>query len=623
MKKMCCLAALLVFMGCSLTKERSDAETKTGAPRTGHPPPEKPAEEKVGVKPTPDPTYDPVEPDPVVPDRPLPDPEKPAGQPEDLERTVEDPHVAAPQGLDDFITSMCGVRLSHGSSGKNLDLEIRTGEHTTQLHSPPAPGVSEFARLIVISVSQKAIFVNEYKVADIDCSLEKGGECPDSFDDTHAKRIYKVRPEEGEAGGPGDLVIVALLKQLTYFQRGRSALLKVLSGEASSWVSECDVVTLAVDRDVPYGIIARVLHTAAVADLTRARFLVLDENDSLTYIPLLSPRLSPAQAKDFHVVGDDWWQSGEPAGFETAYLSYSAARVSEDFLGFPDPMLPVCLPAGVAWDRIMDDTGYAREAAGQVTDHADAVVDSFGPLLGLSANPDSAEDEVEEPSQPAAKPDSQPIPEELAVVDEATPGGVAENTEVAEDGVAALPVGSDEDSPATSPEAVVPPSETLPYVYVTNDSYIIVLKSADGLVVEATELQKVERVKLYTYLARSAGNLVNLGAVADLRAEHFVAALDSVRYRCGVHSMSGRCHHWKPVRPTVYLFSTPAGRFGPIPDEVAHDAPELPALEKATEPAGSENPKEASAGEPDAVAPDKGQEEPEGEAPPTPAADSK
>lgn len=583
MKKMCCLMVLLVFAGCSSTKERSDAGAKSGSARPEHKPPAEPVKEKVGVKPSPGPTHDPVEPDPVMPDAPLPIPEKPVGLPEELERTVERPHAEAPQGLDDFITSMCGVRLSHGSSGKNLDLEIRTGEHTAQLHSTPAPGVSEFARLIVISVSQKAIFVNEYKVADIDCSLEGGGECPDSFDDTHTKRIYTVRPEEGEATGPGDLVVVALLKQLNYFQRGRGSLLKVLSGDASSWISDCDVVTLAVDRDVPYGIIARVLHTAAVADLTRTRFLVLDENDSLSYIPLLSPRLAGPRTVDFHVVGDEWWREREPAGFETAYLGYSAAVVPEDFLGFPDPELPVCLPAGVAWDRIMDDAGYAREAAGQVADHADLVEGSFGSILGLSAAQPDEEEEVEA----ASTPEPEPLAEASAPAEDLKAAGTAETAEDATDSLPDLPSRIVDDAPAPAP-APVANRETFPFVYATNDSYYVVLKTRDGLVVEATELQKVERLKLYDYLARTTGNLVSVGAVADLRAEQFVAALDSVRYRCGVHSMSGRCHHWNPVRPTVYLFSTPVGRFGPAPKSaVRKDAeeviPDSPAKESPPE----------------------------------------
>lgn len=551
MNKLCCLLPLLLVIACA--KRHGDADARPESTE-----PSRPGKATAGVpaETSGTPVFDaPLQPTPL----PVTVVEPADSAVLELTRVAEDtppsrePELAEPsRGLAEFLTSMCGVRLPSSASALNLDMDIRTGQHTVPLLTQPAPGVGEFAQDIVVSVSSKAIFVNDYKVADIVCTLEDDAPCPDSFQVTEATRRYSVL-ENGLSPPVEDrLIIVPLLKQLNYFQKGRTALLKNLSGDGATWTMDCDVYTLAVDGEVPYHILASVIHTAGFADLTQARLVVLDDNDSLSYIPLLSPRLNRAQTYKHHIVGDNWWKSrdGED-GFAIAYLAYSASFVPDDFKGFTDPRLPYCLPGDIAWDRVSEDPGYARVASNQLDEYAASIRETHPAILGIAGEIDIAVEPVDKQGA-----DETPT---------GTPGqaGHSAPTDGSQAAVpdAALP----SRLPASTEDGAekAGPGRLMASLFVTADKHILVFKSEDDRVVEAVDLPRNDLLKLYFHLARAHDRAINLSASWDLPLETLVSSMDAVRYRCAVYAMSGKCKRWDPVFPTVYLFLTRTGDFRP------------------------------------------------------------
>jgi hypothetical protein len=558
MTKLSYLLPALILISCSL-KDR-EADTLPEAAREPSAPPQGQAGAATTAE---EPLFEaPSDPDPPFPVRVV---EQTAPPPIELPRTPDEPAEAVPQdlhsqtrGLAEFLTSMCGVRLPTSSSALNLDSEIRLGQHTVQLMSQPTPGTNEFALDLVVSVSTKAIFVNDYKVADIACVTADDTPCPPSFDDDKGQRRYNVE-ENGETPSMDDsYIVVPLLKQLSYFQRGRSALLKNLSGTAAAWAMDCDAYTLAVDGAVPYHILASVIHTAGFADLTRARLVVLDENNSLAYVPLLSPRLNRIQTLSYHVVGDNWWNSQNAEdGFATAYLAYSASLIADDFSGFDKPRLPYCFPAEIAWDRILEDPGYARVASDQLDDYIVSIRESYSDLFDQDLlHADGPPELLGEEESPADEGDGMAEDVVSAAADEAVEPPILQPQ------LAATPMPSR--LPPEIEGAGLAAAGTLnAALFVSLKNLVVVLRGVDGRVLEAVELAHGDLVKLYFHLAKAGSRTIHVGATWDLPLRTLVQAIDAVRYRCAVYAMSGKCKRLDPVFPTVYLFITRTGQFRP------------------------------------------------------------
>ena len=506
------------------------------------------------------------------------------------------PTDEGPRLLLERLTSMYGVRVPLGNSRSSLDGIVGTSPLTVPIGRPPAAGLSEFAREIVVSVSKREIFVNDYRVGEVVCSTQSGRPCEEGTGTGEAV-FYRVREQEGSASEP--LVIPVLLKQLQYFQKGRSGYLSVLDDRAASWLMECDAYTLALDRDVPFGILAMLIHTAGFADLTMARLAVVDENDSLSYIPLPSPRLDRIQRPKFHLLGDEWWQQEakvQSTDFPYAFLAYSASLYPETFAGLEDPAMPSCLPPDVMWDRAAEDSEVGRLAATQLVEHINRLAAEHPVLLGRQAPPplsvalhvpgeeaglDSADTGA--PSADEGTPESDVRSSDAS---ETTEVVFPPNRVVPPVGDTAAKADDDVDGRGrlTGESALVAPTPLIPQVFLQGAGFRVVLRAPDGTVITAVDVPLSEPDRLYHYLGQASGYGVQFSAAWDTPMEKVVSAIDMLRYRCTVYAMSGRCRQWVPVLPHVLLFAAPGDRFGPMPaPSPAEGAPAAGGSAPATE----------------------------------------
>lgn len=477
--------------------------------------------------------------------------------------TAEAPATAElPAGLYEYLTSVCGLRLPLSSSYLTLDSAIGRSEITLALPTPVAPGMSEFAREILISVSRKELFVNGYKVADIVCTTKAGAPCTD--DTPLEEGVLAIKSETG-AGRRHPYLILPLLKQLEYFQKGRLALLRHLDDKAYSWLLTCDTVSIAADRDVTFGLLSQVIHTAAMADLSRVRLVVADETETLSYIPLLSPRSSKELPTRMVLAGDK--REDGPTDWPISWLAVSPSEVPEDFVAGQDPTLPECLPE-VDWASVLTDRLARAEVFKEWGSHVALMSASHAAVLGL------------------VRPESEYIPTPAAPASGETPAGTAD-THGAQPGT--TPPAGDKQGTADK-EAVAPPSAPLPYLFVRNSGYLLALRDELGATQKTVKIPKGQPGELYGHLEPSLGRVLAVGPHPQLLVQDLVATLDTIRYRCPLYTMSGKCRRWDPFFPWVYLFVVPDGTYdqtvdrlgampAPVPTEATDDRGQSPARE--------------------------------------------
>ncbi len=553
---------VLLLLGCS----NSDKGSKKAAPA----PQDKPEAKVTEQHPPADET-----PSPAVTPQPDPSPAMVVQGPEEAAWVDEgarawEPTEPTPPAIEEeqkslleSLTSMYGVRLPRSNSRLSLESVIGAAGWTVTSGRVLPGGTSEFAREILVSISKREIFVNNYRVAPIVCSTPDGQPCPDSFEADSGEMIYRVDPSQLTEDESQSFIITPLLKQLEDIQRARRAVLSGISDQAADWLMDCDVFNIAADRTVPYLVLAQVIHTAGHADLTRVRLVSLDDNDALTYVPVLAPRLDHSQTRVSPVVGGSFralqGDQGDK-GFLYAYINFSASVHPETFAGVEEPDLPACLPATVAWDRVLDDPEYARLAREQLDQHIDALRASHGELLGLTAPPVPPGVSVrlglaaahDEDGTGTASPSRVPVP--MGMPD------FPRNRVVGAEAADRADVVEETDLP--SPEEQGGPALGLrPFVFVTGKQYVLAFRTLDDHIVQAVALDRSQPERLYDYLVAASGWSVGVGASFDLPVEELVRSLDTVRHRCSVHSMSGKCKRWDPILPHVYFFVAPDDRF--------------------------------------------------------------
>lgn len=510
----------------------------------------------------------------------LPAPTGPWEEPPPAFETPLDPPAPASQesaptqqeqtGIYEYLTSVCGVRLPVSSSYLTLESAIGRSELTMALPAPVAPGISEFAREILISVSRREIFVNGYKVADVVCTDAKGFAC--TADTPLEQGVLSVKSETG-AGRRHPYLILPLLKQLEYFQKARLALLRHLDDKAYSWLLTCDAVSIAADRDVTFGLLAQVMHTAAMADLSRVRLVVTDDTETLSYIPLLSPRSSRDSAMRMALTAEG--STPEMALWPISWLAVSPSEVPEDFKAGPDPTLPGCLPE-VDWTLLLSDRTARQELYREWTSHVSLVAATHAAVLGL-ANTFVA------PTQPGEEP-KEVVP-----------------TDAAGETSGALPKDANAEThpTATDPELLSKTAETFPYLFMLPKEYGLLLRTLAGETARVVRIPRSQPGELYGHLEGSAGHVLALGPHPQVAVKDLVAALDAIRYRCPLYTMSGKCRRWDPFFPWVYLFVIPNGDFASQVERLltAPAAPGGPteegnghALDARNVPAGPANP---------------------------------
>lgn len=443
--------------------------------------------------------------------------------------------AAAPEqgqtGIYEYLTSVCGVRLPVSNSYLTLESAIGRTELTMALPSPVAPGISEFAREILISVSRREIFVNGYKVADIVCTDPRGLAC--TPDTPVEQGVLAVKGETG-AGRRHPYLILPLLKQLEYFQKARLALLRHLDDKAYSWLLTCDAVSIAADRDVTFGLLAQVIHTAAMADLSRVRLVVTDDTETLAYIPLLSPRSSRDSAMRMALTADS--SSPDMALWPISWLAVSPSEVAEDFKSGPDPTLPGCLPE-VDWTLLLSDRAARQELFREWTSHVSLIATAHAAVLGLS-NTTSPATVTQEPD---AVPGALPATKEGIMLPKEDEAG--------------------QHPSAPDPSLLSSTLDTFPYLFMLPKEYGLVLRTLAGETARVVRIPRSQPGELYGHLEGSAGHVLALGPHPQVAVKDLVAALDAIRYRCPLYTMSGKCRRWDPFFPWVYLFVIPNGDF--------------------------------------------------------------
>ncbi len=606
------LLAVLLFASCSLTEGQKEedktttekvaqtAPQKATSPQQDEPKTEAPRFEEPPYIPN---SFDDPMPIPSeVPDRVVPDP------------VVDEPAEQPPQTghLDEYLTTLFGVRLPLSTSWLALESEIGRPPYVTVMTDSTAAGGNEFVREFVITANRSEVFINKYKIADLVCTTESGEPCEGVYDEESEPRIFQVEVPGSDITPPDEVVVPPLLEQLQYFQKTRHSVLRSLSDEALSWSLNCDIYTVAMDRELTYGVLARIIHTAGFADLTRVRLVVRDENETLNYLPFFSPRFDSAQKERFHIVGDAWWgaEDREGGGFQPAYLAYTGSAQPEDFMSFYPQSLPVCLPPDITWDSVLDEEVSRRDAAARLLEYMDTITETHEAVLGLQMNLTS----------PAHSP-SQPVPEAeravasvpalteavnsasaiqpTGVAPDKTSGGLMKGVVVPDKGTQKEGQLDAGDLPSRLPavedaqeEREYLDEEVVPFLFVTRTSVTLALREPSGEVVEVVEFPSRDFPKLYPYLERMRGKVLNVGASMDLPISRLVSVVDAVRYRCDVYSMSGKCKHWDPLMPTIFLFAAPDDRFAP---DQATPPEEAPILDATAAPASPEAPAELSA----------------------------
>jgi hypothetical protein len=573
----------VVLAGCTfgLDRSRESAEEK-GAGQKEEEREESAADSRAVTEPPPRYNLQPTAPA-TEPEGALPAAEESAYSPDEPEEPESEPEDGGAESLAGYLVTMFGLRLPSSSAVGNLETVIGSSAETTvALRRGPGREVEEFAREILISVGRKEITVNGYRVANVQCELADGHPCSEDPDEEKGPRRYRIAADAGADCPVGPCVLDPLLKQLQYFQRVRAMLLSTVAERAASWLMDCDVYNIAADSDLPYSILAAVMHTAGYADLTRARLMVLDADGTLNYIPLLAPKADEQARTRLRLVGDDWWvlQSKEiTESYAAAYLSFSSSLYPDTFAGLEMPTLPVCFPPAIAWDRLQDDSSYAASARTELLGHIAQLGDSHAVLLGLA------------PSPPPGRPSIRP-----ALVVEGPGGAAAGEAGGAADGSTPLELHDfprNRIVPAGGGDAPVEPAEHLgsrterggpgggrssaaaatctqsrgvrPYVFMTADgNFALALKGSEGEVIEAVEIGPGNQVKMYDFLAAADVWLAHVGAAGSTTVQSFVEATDLLRHRCLVHTMSGKCKVWEPLFPYVVPFMAPQDSFGPV-----------------------------------------------------------
>jgi hypothetical protein len=586
------LALVFLIQACSLTSESEDTNPAepTDPAFSNSPPPHNP--EPV----TP---LDPPEPAPLPAQLPAasldPSPTRnddPIRSWDESEPPVHNAMEDEPKSLLDRLTAMYGVRLPRSDTLLSLETAVGSAGWTIPVPYTLPGGTTEFARGIVISVSKQEIFVNNYRVATIRCQLADGSPCPEGFDKEHADARLTIAEDQIDMDRDAFLV-VPLLKQLEDIQRGRRAILTMLSEQAAAWLMDCDVFTIAADRRVPYQIIAQVVHTAGYADLTRFRLATLDDNDALTYVPVLAPRLDRYQKRTAHLVGDSWWEAlsrTSNEAFPYAYLNYSASLYGETFAAVSNPELPGCLPLDVSWDKVMDDPTYIAVAGEQFRTYTARIQETRSELLGLVAPPSplpsgadghllvtppapepceaESVEEMGTPGDADEEPGSDAKADIIPAGDETAFNDFPPNRLVDQKNIpGTMTVGSDKVSPDNSapPNALDSGLLLRPFIYLGPDHFVLVFRTVSGHLVQALEVPFTDIDKLHERLLYSKHWAIGVGAHSLATVEQLVSLLDAVRFRCAVYAMSGKCKRWEPILPHAYLFAVPADRFMPAP----------------------------------------------------------
>ncbi|MCB9727558.1 MAG: biopolymer transporter ExbD [Deltaproteobacteria bacterium] len=120
---------------------------------------------------------------------------------------------------------------------------------------------------VPITITKRNIIVDHKQIVKVDCA--SGGQVCQEGDYTKEGNFYSVDKSFKEDGSESSFLIEPLEKKL-------SALVKQQKEEAKELNREFKAVaTIISDRDIPFRLIAEVVHTAGMAGLSDLRFAVV------------------------------------------------------------------------------------------------------------------------------------------------------------------------------------------------------------------------------------------------------------------------------------------------------------------------------------------------------------
>ena len=123
---------------------------------------------------------------------------------------------------------------------------------------------------VPITVTKKAIIVDNKSIVKVDCN-HKGQICQDE-DYKEPGNSYSIGKSFKEDGAESSFLIEPLQKKLDEIVKQQKEDAKMLEREYKA------VATIISDRDIPYRLIAEIVHTAGMAGLADLRFAIVKTN---------------------------------------------------------------------------------------------------------------------------------------------------------------------------------------------------------------------------------------------------------------------------------------------------------------------------------------------------------
>jgi hypothetical protein len=127
---------------------------------------------------------------------------------------------------------------------------------------------------IPITVTKESIIVDNKKIVKVDCTNQGGAVCTADDYEKGDKNTYAVDKSFKEDGNPDSFLIEPLTKKL-------EELVKIQKEDEKNLGDDYKfkgVVTIVCDLDIPFRIIAEVVHSAGMAELAKLRFAILKTN---------------------------------------------------------------------------------------------------------------------------------------------------------------------------------------------------------------------------------------------------------------------------------------------------------------------------------------------------------
>lgn len=127
---------------------------------------------------------------------------------------------------------------------------------------------------IVVQVNKKEILVDQKKALTVSCKLD-GRPCTDE-DLTKPGAVFYVDPVNKEHGKRESLLVVPLKTELqTEIKRMKDQNVGMPEELRKRYAEAQGAVTLVVDRDIPFRMVAEIVYTVASAELNDIRFAVV------------------------------------------------------------------------------------------------------------------------------------------------------------------------------------------------------------------------------------------------------------------------------------------------------------------------------------------------------------